>query len=120
VINDLSSTYGGFYAVGLRLRNDAGDSEELSLKANAIPTELRPLLPYAEFWGIADDTYRIALVRVAPQHIWNEFREAVKRHKMALLDWLSGPAADIPPTPEYLAFSFMLQAFDWPREDFSK
>jgi hypothetical protein len=118
--NDLSSTYGDFYDVGLRLRNDADESEGLNLEANAIPTELLPLLPYAEFWGIADDTYRIALVRVAPQHIWNEFREAVKRHKMALLDWLSGPAADIPPTPEYLAFSFMLQAFDWPREDFSK
>jgi hypothetical protein len=114
--DDLSTRYGAFYADGLRLRSDAGESSDFGLTANMIPVELLPLLPYAEFWGIADDTYRIELVRVAPQHIWIEFREAVEGHNMALLDWLSGPDADRPPTPEYLAFSFMLQAFDWPRE----
>ena len=114
--DDLSSRYGAFYAEGLRLGSDAGESRDLQIAANKIPRELLPLLPYAAFWGIADDTYRIELVQIAPQHIWNEFREEVKRHKMALLDWLSGPDADKPPTPEYLAFSFMLQAFDWPRE----
>lgn len=114
--DDLSSRYGAFHAEGLRLRSNAGESKEFRLAANKIPRELLPLLPYAEFWGIADDTYRIELVQVAPQHIWIEFREAVKGHKTALLDWLSGPDAERLPTPEYLAFSFMLQAFDWPRE----
>ncbi len=114
--DDLSSRYGAFYVEGTRLRSDAGESSHLRLAANDAPRELLPLLPYAEFWGIADDTYRIELVRAAPQHIWSEFQEVVKGHKTALLDWLSGPAADRPPTPEYLAFSFMLQAFDWPRE----
>ena len=114
--NDLSARYGAFYEQGLRLRRDAGESSDLRLEADKIPRELLPILPYAEFWGIADDTYRIELVRVAPQQIWIEFRKAVEGHKMELLDWLSGPDADKPPTPEYLAFSFMLQAFDWPRE----
>ena len=116
MINDLSSLYDSFHSEGLRLRRNAGETYEACLSADGIPRELLPLLPYAEFWGIADDTCRIELVRIAPRHVWIDFREAVKRHKMELLAWLSGPDADRPPTPEYLAFSFMLQAYDWPRE----
>jgi hypothetical protein len=114
--DDLPSLYGAFYTKGLRLRHEAGESSDLRLMPDKIPMELLPLLPYASFWGISDDSYRIELVRTAPQHVWNEFQEAVKRLKSILLDWLSGPEADRPPTPEYLAFSFMLQAFDWPRD----
>jgi hypothetical protein len=73
-------------------------------------------MPYAEFWGIADDSYRIELVKHAPREIWREFRDVVSRHETGLLDWLAGPEADTTPTPEYVAFSFMLRAFDWPRE----
>ena len=78
--DDLSTRYGAFYSEGLRLRSDAGESSELRLTANRIPKELLPLLPYAAFWGIADDTYRIELVRVAPEHVWKEFRDLVSRH----------------------------------------
>lgn len=115
--DDLSTRYGAFYSEGLRLRSDAGESSEFRLTANRIPKELLPLLPYAAFWGIADDTYRIELVRVAPEHVWKEFRDLVSRHEDALMAWLAGPEAkERPPSSEYLAFSFMLQAFDWPRE----
>ena len=116
-MNDrLSQKYGAFFAVGQRLRVEAGESGEQHLRVDRVPRELLPLVPYAEFWGISDDTYRIELVKQAPIDVWRDLKEAVSQHKTALLDWLSGPEADNPPTREYLAFSFMLQAFDWPRD----
>lgn len=115
--DDLSSKYGSFYAEGLRLRSDAGESCLSRLNEDKIPVELLPLVSYAEFWGIADDTFRIELVQAAPAHIWHDFRDSVSRHEDALMAWLAGPEAmHRPPSPEYLAFSFMIQAFDWPRE----
>lgn len=115
--DDLSSRYGEFYAKGLRLRSDAGESSDRRLGTDNVPSQLSPLLPYADFWGISDDTYRSDLVRIAPQHIWDEFRCIVSRNEDALMKWLAGPEAkQRPPSPEYLAFSFMLQAFDWPRD----
>ena len=114
--DELSSRYGAFFTEGRRLRSDAGESSDLCLRADKIPVELRPLLPFAEFWGISDDTFRIELVKVAPLDIWRDFRETVERYEKALLAWLSGPEANGPPSPEYIAFSAMLQAFDWPRD----
>jgi hypothetical protein len=114
--DDLSSSYGAFYSEGLRLRSDAGESSDLRLEESKIPGELRPLIPYAEFWGISDDTFRIELVNAAPAGVWRDFRETVKRSEKALLGWLSGPEANKPPSQEYVAFSAMLQAFDWPRD----
>ena len=112
----LARKYGNFFVEGQRLRIDAGELEELHLQADKVPKELVPLLSYAEFWGISDDSYRIDLIKQAPPEFWRDFQEAVSNHKVALLDWLAGPEADNEPTPEYLAFSFMLQAFDWPRD----
>lgn len=115
-MNDsLSQKYGPFFVEGVKLRIDAGESGESQLQALSVPKELAPLLPYAEFWGIADDTYRIELIKRSPPELWTDFQNAVSKKKTALLDWLSGPEADKLPSPEYLAFSFMLQAFDWPR-----
>lgn len=115
--DDLSLKYGAFYKEGLRLRSEAGESDNLRLKKNNIPEKLIPLLPNAEFWGISDDSYRIELVRIAPNEIWNNFRELVSVYEDDLLDWLAGPEAKHSSfSPEYLAHSFMLQAFDWPRD----
>jgi hypothetical protein len=115
--DDLESRYGAFFIEGLKLRRKAGETTDRNLLETEIPSELRPLLPYAAFWGIPDDTFRIELVQVAPEHLWKEFRDFVSLHEDALLDCLAGPEAKrSPPSPEYLAFSFMLQASDWPRE----
>lgn len=111
----LSLKYGLFFIEGQRLRIDAGEPSELHLEVLNVPRELETLLPYAEFWGVADDSCRIELINQAPPEVWRDFQIVVSRHKTALLDWLSGPEADHHPTREYLAFSFMQQAFDWPR-----
>lgn len=113
--NELSEKYGDFFLEGQRLRVLAGESAEMHLQAQKIPEELLSLMPYAEFWGISDDGYRIDLIKQSPQEIWHDFQEAVSKKKTPLLQWLAGPEADNELTPEYLAFSFMLQAFDWPR-----
>jgi hypothetical protein len=81
-----------------------------------VPQDLRLLIPYAEFWGIPDDGYRIELVLQAPPEIFREFREVVSKHEAILLKWLAGPEADADmPTDEYVAFSAMLLAYDYPR-----
>lgn len=114
--DNLLHKYGAFFARAQQLRIDAGETIESHLTPDNVPKSLHPLLPYAEFWGISDDSYRIELVGQAPADIWRDFREAVSKYKMALLDWLSGPEAGSPPSQEYLAFSYMLQAYDWPRD----
>lgn len=116
MMDSLSQLYGAFYEEGQKLRIDGGELAEGQLRRDRVPTELWPLIPYAEFWGIADDSYRIELISHAPADIWRAFRKVVADHKPMLLDWLAGPEAEAPPTSEYLAFSFLLQAFDWPRE----
>lgn len=114
--DSLSQLYETFFEQGQKLRIDAGELAVGKLRRDKVPKGLWPLIPYAEFWGIADDSYRIELISQAPIDIWKAFRKVVADHKPMLLDWLAGPEADAPPTPEYLAFSFLLQAFDWPRE----
>lgn len=112
----LSQKYGAFFEQGQKLRVDAGEPAIAQFRRSKVPQALWPLLPYAEFWGIADDTYRIELISQAPTEIWRTFRETVSKHKPDLLNWLAAPEADALPTPEYLGFSFLLQAFDWPRD----
>jgi hypothetical protein len=109
----LREKHGAFFDEGQKMRLDAGCSL-LPLRPEKVPKELWPLLPYAEFWGISDDGYREELCEVAPSEIWKDFREAVSKYKTALLDW--SPEADAhPPTIEFVAFTAMLMAYDWPR-----
>ena len=112
----LTERYGAFFAQGQKVRVDAGEPAVAQLRPSKVPEDLWPLIPYAEFWGIADDSYRTELIKQAPAEIWSGFRAAVSEHELRLLDWLAGPEADLPPTPEYVAFSFMLRAFCCPRE----
>jgi hypothetical protein len=111
----LLKKYEEFFVRGRQLRVDLGEPPIAQLQGSRVPIELWPLIPYAEFWGISDDGYRIELIKLAPDEVWQGFRDAVSKHKAALLDWLAGPDADSTPTAEYLAFSFILQAYDWPR-----
>lgn len=112
----LSRKYGDFFEQGMQLRADAGEPAVAQLRQDKVPKELWPLLPYAEFWGISDDSYRITLISRAPTGIWSDFREAVSKQLPALLEWLAGPESEAAHSPEYVAFSFMLQAFDSPRK----
>lgn len=73
-----------------------------------VPRQFWPLLPYAEFWGIADDWTREELVASAPLDVRENLRQVVAAFDSALDEWLAGPAADeSDPSDEYVAFSAM-------------
>jgi hypothetical protein len=79
-----------------------------------IPTELRPWVPYAEFWGIAEDFDREELVRQASQEIKEDLVQLIQRLDDALDEWLAGDEPKNGPlSDEYCAFSWMRMAADY-------
>ena len=86
----------------------------IKLNPEKVPEKLRILIPYAEFWGVADDLIRDDMVRKAPKEAIYELRRIIRHHDGALDDWLAGPEADSPkPSDEYLAFTAMRMAADF-------
>ena len=82
------------------------DGSKTCLDMNRVPEGLRPLLPYAEFWGVSDDFIRESLVREASPLVRSNLSAVVQAHQDELDQWLAGPEADSPtPTKEYVAFS---------------
>jgi hypothetical protein len=84
------------------------------LNPEKIPAKLGPWIPYAEFWGIAEDFDREELVRQASQEIQEDLVQLIQRLDDALDEWLAsdepknGPLSD-----EYCAFSWMRMAADY-------
>ncbi len=116
MVNPLRKKYGSFFAESLRSRRETG-SPIVRLRQDKVPEELWPLIPYAEFWGISDDGDRIELILSAPATAWKDFLATVAGHQSALSEWLAGPESySETPTEEYIAFSSMWMASDWPRE----
>jgi hypothetical protein len=96
--------YGVFYT----------ESPKVPINANRVPVVLQALIPYAEFWGIADDWAREKIVAKAPQDIQEDLKEAIASFDDELDDWLAGAEADSPsPSQEYVAFSAMRMAADF-------
>jgi hypothetical protein len=96
--------YGSFY----------NSSPGMKLDQKKVPERFWSLLPYAEFWGIADDWTREDLVDQAPPDVQKNLREVVARFDNALDEWLAGPEADDnSPSDEYIAFTAMRMAADY-------
>lgn len=96
--------YGGFYA----------SSPMVHLDRSKVPEQFWPLLPYAEFWGIADDWTREVLIEKAPPAVLQNLKQVVASFDTALDEWLAGPEADNRnPTDEYIAFCAMGMAADY-------
>ncbi len=69
------------------------------------------MLPYAEFWGIADDWTREDLVKSAPPGARENLKQVVAAFDNAMDEWLAGPEADASdPSDEYIAYSAMRMA----------
>jgi hypothetical protein len=89
-------------------------SPKLHLDRRRVPEKFWPLLPYAEFWGVSDDSKREHLIKQAPADIQQNLKEVVAAFDSALDEWLAGPEADDPnPSDEYVAFSTMRMAADY-------
>lgn len=100
---DLDVRYGSF-------RNPA----RKTLDASKVPESLRPLIPYAELWGVTDDLQRENLVLAAPALAKEDLMKVVDAFNAELDVWLAGPESDsLPFTAEYLAFSAMRMARDF-------
>jgi len=96
--DEIKKRYGSFYHA----------SPRLDLDKHKVPEEYWPLLPYAEFWGLSDDSDREDLINQAPHDIRKNLKEVVAAFDVVLDEWLAGPEADNPkPTLEYVAFSAM-------------
>jgi hypothetical protein len=96
--------YGSFYE----------SSPRMKLDQNKVPKQFWSLLPYAEFWGIADDWAREDLVDLAPPEVQENLRNVVASFDNALDEWLAGPEADdTSPSDEYIAFTAMRMAADY-------
>jgi hypothetical protein len=71
-------------------------------------------LPYAEFWGFADDWTREDLVERAPLEVKRNLKDVVAIFDRKLDDWLAGPEAAGPHfSDEYVAFTAMRMAADY-------
>ena len=100
----MKERYGPFYESSLKIQLDE----------RKVPEQCRPLLPYAEFWGIADDWMRQDLVDEAPREAKEDLREVVAGFESALDEWLAGPEADnVSPSDEYIAFTAIRMAADY-------
>lgn len=101
---EMKQRYGSFYQRG----------QKLELDRAKVPERLWPLLPYAEFWGIADDLDRELLVKEAPKDLQQNFEAVVDSFDGELDEWLAGPEADERnPSDEYVAYSAMRMAADY-------
>lgn len=87
----------------------------MALDPSNVPSELAPLLPWAEEWGIGDDVYRNDKVVSAS----NSQLEALVRsidgiRDEDLIGWLAGPASyDPKPSAEYIAITCLTMAIDY-------
>jgi hypothetical protein len=100
----MKELYGAFYAQSPRVR----------LRGGEVPEELHPLLHYAEFWGIADDVKREALVEQAPLPVKKNLKEVVTAFDDLFDNWLAGEEASNPnPSTAYVAYSAMRMASDF-------
>jgi hypothetical protein len=83
------------------------------LNPDAVPEQVRVLIPWAERWGIGDDGYRDEAVENATSGELADLLDALAGPAGdAMYDWLAGPAADAPVTDEYAAFSALAMAAD--------
>ena len=90
------------------------ESPKLRLDRRKVPERFWPLLPYAEFWGFADDWTRQDLVDQAPPEVQRNLKQVVATFDRALDDWLAGPEAAGPSfSDEYIAFSALRMAADF-------
>lgn len=86
----------------------------MALNPEAVPPELRSLLPLAERWGIGDDYDRCAAVDHASEDERASLVAAVNAAPSSLYDWLV--AESHPPySPEWAAMTDLTQAYDYAR-----
>lgn len=102
--NDMAEFYGSF--INMRYKN--------LFKESDVPHELKPLIPYARFWGVADDYKREQLISYASNDIIYNLKYSVEIFDDALDGWLAGSESTCSEFSDaYIAFSAMRMAADF-------
>lgn len=79
-----------------------------------VPRNLVQLVPYAEFWGAADDWAREDVIRMTPEFLQKNLKWVVAAFDDQLDEWLAGSeASSREPSDAYVAFSAMRMAADF-------
>jgi hypothetical protein len=87
--------------------------ERVRLRPDAVPPEVRHLVPAADEWGIADDGYREDKVAEADEESLRRLVALVDEAPDELWSWLVGPEADSEaPSAEYVALTCLTMAAD--------
>ena len=93
----------------------------MRLQPEAVPPEVRHLLPAAEEWGIADDGYREDKVDDADEESRGRLVASVDEAPDELWSWLVGPESDSDsPSVEYVALTCLTMAADSVRLELSR
>ncbi|MBI2921689.1 MAG: hypothetical protein HYY18_11455 [Planctomycetes bacterium] len=72
----------------------AANRPEVRLDPSRVPSDLHPLIPYAEIWGISDDLIREDAFARTPPEALAQLKLVIKRFERPLLAWLAGSEAD--------------------------
>ena len=89
-------------------------SPRVHLDRRNVPEKYWALLPYAEFWGIADSSTRMDLIDRAPADVRRNLKQVVGASDDMLEEWMLAPDTDtLNPTDEYVAFAAMIMAADY-------
>jgi hypothetical protein len=90
----------------------------IRLRPEAVPAELRDLIPFAEQWGIGDDVIRSDVERKSSDAEKQRFKAALTGRTTAVTAWLDSFGEGAPMSDEAAAFMYMLEALDemqhWP------
>ena len=77
-----------------------------------VPEPFRPLIPYAEKWGISDDGYLDEAIDEASIEELRELVKVISEFRAASFDeWLGNPGAKNY-TKEWIAFVSLINAYD--------
>ncbi len=88
-------------------------AELVDFDVDDVPPSLRILAPYAETWGIADDSLRERIFAQTPPALVAHLRDVISVFDDELDEWLAGPeATSETPTDAYVAFSAMRMGVD--------
>jgi len=91
------------------------------LRPEAVPLEVRYLIPSAEEWGIADDGYREDKVVEADDESLRRLTALVDEAPDELWSWLIGPESDSEsPSAEYIALTCLTMAAESARLKISR
>lgn len=98
-----------------------GQPEGVELRPEAVPPEIRYLVPAASEWGIGDDGYRDEKVEGADEESLRRLVALVDEAPDELWSWLVGPDADSEsPSTEYHALTCLTMAADLARLKISR